>query len=90
MGDEFASSERPRLEIEVVGTSPIRTLDIVRQVNTDAPTYAASFELGADEASFSWTDTSAVPGSTYMYYVRVLQENEALAWGSPMWIDYTE
>ncbi len=90
MGDEFSTSERPRLEIEVVGTSPIRTLDIVRQVNTEAPTYAASFELGADEASFSWTDTSAVPGSTYMYYVRVLQENEALAWGSPMWLDFTE
>lgn len=88
MGDEFSTSEEPRLEIRVEGTTPIRVVDVVRQVGTGQPEYVARFEPGRKDVEMTWTDRSAVKGSVNMYYVRVQQENSALAWASPMWVDY--
>jgi hypothetical protein len=34
-----------------------------------------------------WTDPKPTPGTHY-YYIRVVQENDELAWASPLWIDY--
>jgi hypothetical protein len=34
-----------------------------------------------------WTDPQALAGTHY-YYVRVLQADEEIAWGSPLWINY--
>ncbi len=88
MGDEFRSSTQPTLDIRVVGTTPIRKIDIVRQIEGESPRYVAAFEPGEQTVELSWTDRDAQAGKVNMYYVRVQQENEALAWASPFWIDY--
>jgi hypothetical protein len=88
MGDEFSTRRAPRLDIRVLGTTPIRKIDIVRQVEHGDPAYVASFEPGEQTVEMSWTDRDAAVGKVNMYYVRIQQENEAMAWASPMWIRY--
>ncbi|MCB1021344.1 MAG: hypothetical protein KDC27_15540 [Acidobacteria bacterium] len=88
MGDEFRTSARPSLDIRVLGTTPIRKVDIIRQIEGESPVYVAAFEPGEAEVQFTWTDRDARPGKVNMYYVRIQQANEALAWASPLWIDY--
>ena len=75
-------------QIRVEGTTRIRTLDVIRQIGTGDPEYAAHFEPGKQTVRMEWTDRDARPGETHMYYVRIQQENAALAWASPMWIRY--
>jgi hypothetical protein len=88
MGDELTSSAQPRLDIRVLGTTPVRKVDIVRQIEGESPAYVAAFEPGETNVQFSWTDRDARAGKVNMYYVRIQQTNEALAWASPFWIHY--
>ena len=88
MGDEFESSESPRLVIKATGTTEVDRVDIVRQVGTATPEYVASFEPRKQSIDIEWSDPAAAAGEINMYYVRLQQRNKALAWASPMWIDY--
>ena len=88
MGDEFASSTEPRFDIRVLGTALVRKIDIIRQVEGESPAYVAAFEPGQADVQLTWTDRDARPGKVNMYYVRIQQTNEALAWASPFWIRY--
>ena len=88
MGAAFVSTEAPRLEIRAVGTTPIDRVDIVRQVGAATPQYVASFEPRRPTVDIAWSDPAAVAGQVNMYYVRLRQRNEALAWASPLWVDY--
>ena len=88
MGAAFVSTEAPRLEIRAVGTTPIDRVDIVRQVGAATPQYVASFEPRRRTVDIAWSDPAAVAGQVNMYYVRLRQRNEALAWASPLWVDY--
>ena len=88
MGDEFTSSAVPRLQIRATGTTSIDRVDIVRQVGTATPEYVASFEPRKQKIDIDWSDPAAAAGEVNMYYVRLEQRNKALAWASPMWIDY--
>jgi hypothetical protein len=83
MGDEVRTS-RPRLDVVVLGTGPIDRVDVLRDgkvVHTNRPAKSAA------RAKFSWEDPSPPQGEkvTY-YYVRVLQKDGQMAWGSPIWV----
>lgn len=88
MGDEFESSDAPRLMIKATGTTAVDRVDIVRQVGTATPEYVASFEPRKQKIDIAWSDPAAAAGEINMYYVRLQQRNKALAWASPIWIDY--
>ncbi len=90
MGDEFTTSQQPRLDIKVIGTAPIARVDIIRQQEGRMPVYAAAFEPNQEEASLSWRDRAATAGEVTMYYVRVQQHDHKMAWASPMWIRLTD
>jgi hypothetical protein len=84
MGDEFPSSQPPGFDIAVIGTAPLARIDILKDsnvVDTIRPSKA--------EYKGSWVDPKPTAGTHY-YYVRVLQEDEELAWSSPMWIHYAK
>jgi hypothetical protein len=81
MGDTFGQAEPVKLEMNIAGTGPLERIDIIkdsRVVKTIEP-------KGADYKG-EWTDEKA-DGKHY-YYVRVLQKDKAMAWGSPMWVEY--
>jgi hypothetical protein len=80
MGDAFTSSVAPVLRIHAVGTGPIRQLDIIRNAEI-----VKTLPVGQSTVLTEWTDDTP-PAGENSYYVRVLQDDGELAWGSPMWI----
>jgi len=93
MGTELSGSEHLEtrsIATRVSGTVPIESIDVVRN-GIDAYTHIGK---GADE-ELDWVDTDKfddvciVPenGQPFIYYyIRVTQENDELAWSSPIWI----
>lgn len=88
MGDEITINAPPTLSVKVLATAPIERIDIVRQVGKQLPEYVYSTNPDGDTAEFQWTDQQATPGAVNMYYVRVLQKNQRMAWASPIWMHY--
>ncbi|SIO25894.1 hypothetical protein SAMN05444166_3296 [Singulisphaera sp. GP187] len=81
MGDEFTADGPVRLKIKVQGTAPIARVDIIKDFR-----YAYSTEPNRPQVEFEWQDEEKRPAGLSWYYVRVLQTNGELAWGSPFWV----
>ena len=82
MGEEFTSRAPVRVRAKVLGTAAVARVDVVRNgkiVYTATPDKA--------ELEFEYTDTAPPPGEAY-YYVRVMQSDGEMAWGSPAWVRY--
>lgn len=82
MGDELTTNAPPTLEVVVIGTNKLAKVEILR----DGEVIETVKPQGAEYVG-KWTDPRPLAGSHY-YYVRVLQVDEEIAWGSPLWIDY--
>jgi len=87
MGDEGTISQTPHLEISAIGTKAIARVDIVRQVGQAMPAYVYHSEPNSEKLEFKWFDQEAQPGLN-MYYVRIQQIDNRLAWASPIWLHY--
>jgi hypothetical protein len=83
MGDEFETSQPPRLTIDARGTGPLARVHVVRNNK-----YVYTNETKEQRVQLNFTDMDAQPGQSYYYYVRVEQADGNLAWGSPMWVTY--
>ncbi len=82
MGEIFETREKPVLEASVIGTGPIERVEVIKN---NRIVYTAAGE-GA-ELKFTYTDAAVEPGESY-YYVRVIQKNGQVGWGSPVWVRY--
>ena len=80
MGEELETTQTPRLEIGVIGTTKIKQLDIIKN---NKIVYTAHPDV--QELSMTYTDQAAEPGESY-YYVRVIQDDDNMAWASPIWV----
>lgn len=80
MGDAFTTSAAPALRIHAVGTGPIKQIDIIRNAGI-----VQTIPVGQSTIETEWTDDTP-PAGENSYYVRVLQDDGELAWGSPVWI----
>jgi hypothetical protein len=83
MGSEFAATEVPPLEIEVVGTTELDRIDVVKD---NKVVYSRQPETPSREARFQYRDLQAEPGTHY-YYARVIQRDRNMAWLSPIWVE---
>jgi len=81
MGDEYKTREKPSLKVTVKGTGPIEKIDVIR-----SNAYVYSRKPSAANAEFTYTDMKPAKGLN-LYYVRVLQKDGELAWGSPVWVN---
>ena len=81
MGDEIRlSGEVPTIRAVILGTSAIREVALVRNnevIYTAAP--------DASEARFEFNDREPRPTENF-YYVRAIQDNDEIAWSSPIWV----
>lgn len=84
MGDEFKTAAAPSLHIHVLGTAPLAKAEVLRDSHV-----VHTFDLEKREFNGDWTDPEPKNGVHY-YYVRVQQADGEIAWGSPMWIEYTK
>lgn len=82
MGEEFAADVPPRFDVRVIGTDKVKQIDIIKD-----NTFAYTAHPDVSEVTFAYTDADIEPGTHY-YYVRVIQADDNMAWGSPIWIDY--
>jgi hypothetical protein len=81
-GDAVETKGRYTLTFSAIGTGPIRRIDVIHNES-----YAYSVTpTGKSTASFSYTDPQPAAGEN-RYYVRLEQEDGALAWSSPVWIE---
>ena len=69
-----------RLSVRVIGTKPIRQIDIIRDQS-----FIHNRQNLGEEVNFTFVDNEAEAGEHY-YYVRVIQADGNLAWSSPIWV----
>ncbi len=82
MGDEFTASGPVSLKVFARGTAPIKKVDIIKDF-----VYVYSTTPGNDTVDFQWTDLEPeAAGDLSWYYVRVIQDDGEIAWGSPIWV----
>ncbi len=83
MGEEFETSEPPVIRIDVNAESELKWLEIVRNNET-------IYRYGGEgfRSRFSYEDTNAPKGVSY-YYLRVVCEDDNMAWSSPIWVKLT-
>ncbi len=82
MGDEFALAAAQPLSIHVRGTRAVARVDIIKDNKVIYTT-----QPGKQMVNFEFTDKGSVAGR-HFYYVRVRQDDEMIAWSSPMFINY--
>lgn len=82
MGEVFSSRTPVKIKAKILGTGKIRQIDIIKRrefIYTTHPDQA--------ETEFEFTDPKVIPGESY-YYIRVIQRDGEMAWGSPVWVTY--
>jgi hypothetical protein len=84
MGDEFDADGPVRLKVLVHGTRPISRVDVIKDFS-----YVYSTEPRTERVTFEWTDEEPRTTGLSWYYVRAIQDDGELAWGSPFWIHRT-
>ncbi len=84
MGEEFAASRPPRLEVGVIGTDRIKEIAIIKNNEIVYLAYP-----GVTELSLTYTDQDFEHGEHY-YYARIIQDDGNMAWASPIWVEYAE
>ncbi len=83
MGEEFTTSEAPKLKIHLHGTGPFASVVLIKDNDV-----AQSWQPRQATFDAEWTDPRPTPGKTSYYYVRGEQADGELVWASPMWITY--
>ena len=81
MGDEFDADGPVKLKILAHGTRPITRIDVIKDFS-----YVYSTEPRSERVAFEWTDEERRPAGLSWYYVRAIQDDGELAWGSPFWV----
>ncbi len=82
MGDSFSAHDKPlQIKTSVYGTDRIRKVELLRNNQV-----IHSITPDAEDVKMEYIDSSRPRQGTF-YYLRVLQEDEHMAWSSPIWID---
>jgi hypothetical protein len=79
-GDAFTASGSPRLWVKVIGTQPIKQIQVVKNNR-----FVYQRVNDAREIEFTYSDSAEDKGESY-YYARVLQQDGQIAWSSPIWV----
>lgn len=101
MGSELNSGAKPGLIVNrhisgfVAGTAKIKRVEIVRNgdiIKTFTPdsTHFDYFHDDLDPLGNVTLNAKNAASPFVFYYIRVIQEDEHLAWGSPVWVDYVK
>ena len=83
MGSEFTAKRVPPLEVEIVGTTGIKRVDVIKD---NQVVFVRQPDTPTREVKFQFEDKEVQPGVHY-YYARVIQEDRNMAWVSPIWVN---
>ncbi|MFB3825877.1 MAG: hypothetical protein ACE15B_03875 [Bryobacteraceae bacterium] len=79
-GDIVEDARDVRLEVKVIGTAPVRQIDVIRN-----NAFLHNRQPMQRDVAFSFVDAAPLTGESY-YYVRVIQADDQMAWSSPVWV----
>jgi len=79
-GEEVEARDGFRLVVNIVGTAPLRQIDVIRDQE-----FVLTRQHLPSETAFTYEDRSWTAG-VHFYYVRVQQVDGQIAWSSPVWI----
>jgi hypothetical protein len=85
MGETIPRNSMPKISINVTGEDSIKTVELLRNSRV-----IRSFEVkpGNNKFSVNYLDKEAYSESGVLYYyARITQENNQIAWSSPVWIE---
>ncbi|MDB6025942.1 MAG: hypothetical protein JWM68_2165 [Verrucomicrobiales bacterium] len=85
MGEEITATKPEEISVYARGTAPIRQIDIFSDRKLVHSLGSVKEPIGKKEVNISWTPESLAPGTSY-YYARIIQEDDEIAWTSPIWI----
>ena len=81
LGEEIDLAGRPvTVKLRALGTAPITELEIIRSgkvIHQSRP--------NVRELKFEYTDPDPLGGHSF-YYVRLRQQDDNFAWGTPIWV----
>ncbi len=80
-GDILRTGPGFTLWIKVIGTAPIRQLDIIKN-----NTFIHTAHPLRQEVELTFADARAEDQIDNYYYVRVMQVDDQMAWSSPIWV----
>jgi hypothetical protein len=69
-----------RIEVKAEGAGEIERIDICRSNE-----FIFTKEIDGSTAELTFEDPEPLDGPSY-YYARVVQEDDELAWSSPVWL----
>ncbi|MBI2301908.1 MAG: hypothetical protein HYU66_23645 [Armatimonadetes bacterium] len=80
-GDAWQQADPPSFALRVTGTAELARIDLVRD-------YEFVYTVDPDGAAWqaTWQDNRYEPGK-HLYYLRVQQADQSIAWSSPVWIE---
>jgi len=81
MGKEFSTGGDRKIEVKVIGTSPIIKIEIIKDNQI-----LKEYKLKEDEVNVSYIDKEKLNKESF-YYVRVTQLDGHMAWSSPIWVE---
>jgi hypothetical protein len=82
MGEEFSTSDKIKINVDVISESDLLWLTIVRD-NKDFNQYGGE----GLRSYYSIEDPDLSPGN-HFYYLRVVLKDGNMAWSSPVWVNY--
>jgi hypothetical protein len=80
-GDIVKAPGNFKLSVKVIGTMPVRQIDIIRNNK-----FIHNVSPMEREVNFTFVDNQPPAGESY-YYVRVIQADDQMAWSSPIWVE---
>ena len=79
-GDILTATGPFRLKVNVLGTAPIRQIDIIKNQE-----FLYTRQKLPQDFDFTYEDETKQSGEDF-YYVRVEQNDGNVAWSSPIWV----
>ncbi|MEO7142605.1 MAG: DUF3604 domain-containing protein, partial [Bryobacteraceae bacterium] len=79
-GDIVPAASGVKLVVKIIGTAPIRQIDVIRNNR-----FVHNLQPIEREVNFTYLDNQPLAGESY-YYIRVIQVDDQMAWSSPVWI----
>jgi hypothetical protein len=89
MGDEVPDPVNwaPTFIVNVHGTAPLAKIDVLRDSEVVATlTRKDAKKSTASDFMGEWTDAKPPAAGVHYYYIRALQTDGEIAWGSPIWL----
>ena len=87
MGEAWTSRKSPPIDVFAEGPVPIRSIEIIGRSQILHAVGSKNQPLGKLSHRLRWSDPEFdEQDSEQWYYVRVILQNDEIAWSSPIWI----